>query len=114
LRDLGQWLLLHQGFGYHHQLRVLSRDIEVMDIIAQVIAIRENPATGADRQGEGEAALIVIAARVHARLHEAFAYLVRVKELGQVPYQIKIHGLSSSLLSRFHYIAKAACTEYWI
>jgi hypothetical protein len=39
---------------------------------------------------------------VHARLHEAFAYLVRIQELGQMPYQIKIHRLSNSLLAKLH------------
>ena len=100
LRNLGQWLLFDQRLGHHHQLRVLPRNIEVMDVVAQVIAIGENPATGADRQGKREAALIVVAARVHARLHEAFAYLVRIQELGQMPYQIKIHRLSNSLLPK--------------
>jgi hypothetical protein len=61
-----------------------------------VVAIRENPAPGADGQGKGEAALIVVAPRVHTRLHEAFANLVSIQKLGQMPYQIKIHRLSNS------------------
>jgi hypothetical protein len=67
-----------------------------MDVIAQMIPIRENPATRADGQGKRQAALIVVAARVHPRLHQALAYLVRIQELGQMPYQIKIHRLSNS------------------
>jgi hypothetical protein len=72
-----------------------------MDVVAHVIAIGENPATGAYGQGKRKAALIIVAARVHPRLHQAFAYLVRIKELGEMPYQIKIHRLSNSLLPKY-------------
>jgi hypothetical protein len=76
-----------------------------MDVVAHVIAIGENPATWTNGQGKGEAALIIIAARVHPRLHQAFAYLVRIKELGEMPYQIEIHRLSNSLFPK--------CAQFW-
>ena len=49
-RNGRQRLVLHQRLRYDHHLRMPSRNIEMMDVIAQMIPIREHPAPRAHRQ----------------------------------------------------------------
>ena len=63
---------------------MLAGDVEVVDVVGEVVAVAEDAAARADREMEGEAALMGVGARVHARLHDAFADGSLVEELGQM------------------------------
>jgi len=82
---------LDEGFGDDDELAVLAGDVEVMDMVGEVIAIAEDAAARADGEVKGEAALVLVRARVHARLHHAFADGVAVEELREVADGV-IHG----------------------
>ncbi len=63
--------------------------IEVMDHIAQVPGIREDAGARADRELKREAALRVLAARVHAHLHDALPDGLAVAVTGEVANSVK-------------------------
>jgi hypothetical protein len=75
---------LHQRLGHDHQLAVLPRDVEVVDLVGQMVAVAEDAATRAHREMKRQAALVLVGARMHARLHHALAYRVGVEELGEM------------------------------
>ncbi len=76
-------LNLDEGFGHDDQLRMLAGNVEVMDVVGEVVAVAEDTTARADGEVKGETALILVAARVHTRLHHAFADGIAVEELGQ-------------------------------
>src|SRR5260370_38887271 len=61
---------------------------EVMHMVCKMIAITEDPAAGTHRQMKGQAALSVIAPRVHSRLHHALAHGVAVEKLRQMANRV--------------------------
>jgi hypothetical protein len=63
---------------------MLARNVEVMHVVGEVIAIAEDSATRADGEVEGKTALRVVTARMHPRLHHAFADGVTVEELREM------------------------------
>jgi hypothetical protein len=63
---------------------VLAGDIEVMDVVGEVVAVGEDATAGAYGEVEGEAALLGVGARVHARLHDAFADGGLIEKLGEM------------------------------
>ena len=81
-------LHLDQRLGDDDQLAVLAGNVEVMDLVGEVVAVAEDAAARADGEMEGEAALVLVAARVHARLHHALAHRIGVEELGQMTDRI--------------------------
>ena len=93
---VGQRLLFDDGLGDDDQLIVLAGNVEVLHVVAQVVAIAEDAAARADGEREGEAVLAGVGARVHARLHDALADGVRVAEAREVPDGIKVHDRSPS------------------
>jgi hypothetical protein len=46
-----------------------------------MVAIGKYPASRTYRERKRQAALIAVASRVHARLHHALAYMIRIPEL---------------------------------
>ena len=70
---VGQRLLLDDRLGDDDELVVLAGNVEVLDVVAEVVAIAEDAAARADGEREGEAVLVGVGARVHARLHDALA-----------------------------------------
>jgi hypothetical protein len=85
-RHGGEGLLLDDGLGNDDELGVVARDIEVLDIVAEVITITEDAAARTDGEREREAMLIGVRARVHARFHDALSDGLRVAETCEVPY----------------------------
>ena len=71
--NVGQRLLLHHRLGHDDELVVLAGNVEVLHVVAEVIAIAEDAAARADGEREGEAVLVRVGARMHARLHDALA-----------------------------------------
>ena len=63
---------------------MLSWNIEMMNVVANVIAISEHAATRAYRQMERETALIAFATRVHPRFHHALTDGSSVVEFRQM------------------------------
>ena len=78
---------------------VLAGNIEVLHVVAEVVAIAEDAAAGADGERKGEAVLVEVGARVHARLHDALADGVRVAEAGEVADGVEIHGQLSCAIN---------------
>src|ERR1700737_4054862 len=70
------------------------RDIEVMHIVCKMVSIAEDPAPWAHRKMKSQTTLILIAARMHPRLHHALADLVAVQKLRQMANRV-IHSPSS-------------------
>ncbi len=87
--DLDCRLNLHQAFRNDHQLPMLPGDVEMMHMVRQVVPIAEHPAPRTHRKMELKTALLLIAARVHARLHHAFAHRTVIQEFRQMPNRIK-------------------------
>jgi hypothetical protein len=52
---------------------MLPGNIEVVHLVGQMVAIAEDAAARADRQMKRQAALVLVGARMHARLHHALA-----------------------------------------
>jgi hypothetical protein len=73
----------------------MLRQVEVMHLIAEVILERENPCPRVDRQPEGEAPLLGLAARVHAHLHHALMDRPVVAETREVTDGVE-HQLSNA------------------
>jgi hypothetical protein len=82
-------LKINQRFGNDYQLGMLARNVEVVNIIPQVVAIGEGAATRTDRQMKRQTALASVAAGMHARLHDAFTHRRRVSELRKVSDRIE-------------------------
>ncbi len=82
--DLEGGLDFDEGLGDDDELAVLAGDVEVVDVVAEVVAVGEDAATGADGEVEGEAALVGVGAGVHAGLHHGLADGVFVEEFCQV------------------------------
>ena len=98
--DRRRGLRLHQRLGDDHQLAVLAGDVEVVDLVGQVVSVAEDAAARADREMEGEAALVLVAARMHARLHHGLAHRVGVEELGQMTDRI-VHATPLKLATSY-------------
>src|SRR6266851_4539270 len=64
------------------------RYVEVMHMVCKMVAITEDPAAGTHRQMKGQAALSVVAPRVHSRLHHALAHGVAVEKLRQMANRV--------------------------
>jgi hypothetical protein len=90
----GSDLLLDDRLGDDDQLVVLAGNVEVLHVVAQVVAIAEDAAARADRERKREAVLVGVGARVHARLHDALADGLRVAEARKVPDGIEVHARS--------------------
>jgi len=86
-----QRLLLDDRFGNDDKLIVLAGNVEVLHIVALMIAVAEDAAARADGEREVEAMLVRVRARVHARFHDALADGARIAETSQVSNRIKIH-----------------------
>lgn len=56
--NFGHGLLFNDGFGDDHELVVLARDIKMMNVVAEMVAIGEDAAPWADGKREGEAVLV--------------------------------------------------------
>ena len=70
-----------------------SRHIEVIDRIAQVVAVRGDGSSRADGELERQAALVHLAAGMHPDFHQTFAHWPGVLEFGDVTDGIKHLGL---------------------
>src|ERR1035438_10197096 len=86
-----QRLMLHHRLRHDHQLPMPPRNIEVVNVISQMIAICEHPAPRAHRQRERQAPLVAVDPRMHPHFHRALAHRARVEELRKVPHKIKMH-----------------------
>ncbi len=93
-RDWCCRLHLDQRLGNDHKLPMHSRNIEVVHVVREMIAIAEDPATGAHREVKGHTALIEITSRMHPRLHHAFADPGAVQKFRQMANRI-VHSRSS-------------------
>ena len=71
---------------------MLAGNVEVLHVVAEVVAIAEDAAARADGEREGEAVLVGVGARVHARLHDALADGLRVAEAREMPDGIEVHA----------------------
>jgi len=91
-RNVRHGLLFNNGLGNDDQLVVLTRNVEVVDVVAEVVAVGEDAAAGTDGEREGEAVLIGVGAGVHARFHDALADRARVAVTRKVPDGITIHA----------------------
>src|ERR1700742_1392423 len=98
MRQLTQGLLFDECFGNNDELSVLDWDIKMMGVVAEVIAIGEDPAARTDRERKRKTALITVATRMHARFHHAFADHVAVVKLGEVPDGEEFHMVSEVCL----------------
>jgi hypothetical protein len=92
---------------HNHQLPVVARNIEVVHLVGQMIAIGEDAAARAYRQRKGKAALVAVAARLHPDLHRALAHRVRIVEARQVLDRVVPHvapppGMIKSFVLRIH------------
>ena len=92
-RDADGGLDLDEGLGDDDELAVLAGDVEVMDGVGEVVAVGEGAAPRRDGQVEGEAALLRVRARVHARFHHGFGDGLVVQELGEVADGVEDGGL---------------------
>ena len=92
---VGRGLLLDDGLGDDDELIVFAGDVEVLDVVAEVVAIAEDAAAGADGERKVEAVLGGVGARVHARLHDALADGVRVAEAREVADGVEVHRACS-------------------
>src|SRR5271163_285203 len=94
-----------------------SGNIEVVHIVRQVVAIAEDPASRAHRKMKRQAALILIAPRMHPRLHHAFADLIAVQKLRQMANRI-VHivlarlTLPAQLEWNSPHTARKSCREW--
>ena len=92
---VGQGLLFDDGFGDDDELVVFAGNVEVLDVVAEVVAIGEDAAARADGERKGEAVLVGVGARVHARFHDALADGLRVAEAREVPDGVEVHAVGS-------------------
>ncbi len=76
----------------------------MVDVIADVIAIRKHPAPRAHRQVKGETTLIALAARMHPRFHHTLADRRGVVEFRQMLNGIE-HETSVSYPAKAVWIA---------
>ena len=76
---------------------MLSRNVKVMDIISQVVAVGKNPAARTHRQMERQAALAALVPRMHAHFHHALADHGSVAKLGEMPNEIEHSFLALDL-----------------
>ena len=81
-----------QAFRHDHELLVRAGNVEVVHVIAEVVAVTEDAAARRDGKLKGEAALVFVGTGVHARFHDGFADLVRVHEFCKVANGV-VHGL---------------------
>ncbi len=82
--NISRWLHIKQGFSHDHQIGMMSRNIEVMNVVAYVISIGKHPASRAYRQMKRETALVPFAARVHPRFHHTLTDWRGVVEFRQM------------------------------
>ena len=92
----GHRLLLDDGLGDNDELTVLAGNVEMMNIIAKVVAVGEDAASRADGERKSQAVLLRVGARMHARFHDAFADRLRIAIAREVPDGIEIHCVGSS------------------
>jgi len=107
LRDFVMDGHLDERFGDDDELAVLAGDVEVVDVIGEVVAVREDATSRADGEMKGEAPLLGVGARVHARLHDAFADGSLVEKLGQMADRV-VHR---SLLRMLHGVRHFSATS---
>ncbi len=100
---------LDQRLRHDDELAVQAGDVEVMHVIREMVAIAEDAAAGADGEVKGQAALLHIGARVHARLHDAFAHRGLVEKLRQMADRVIHRYLQFSSWSL--HTASAWCTQ---
>ena len=74
--ETGEWIrieILDGGFGGDEELCVLGSDGEMVDVIAEVVAILKNTRFGIDLDEVAEATLAAFAARLHVKFHDGLA-----------------------------------------
>jgi len=77
-------LHVHQRVGDDRELLVPPRDIEVMDRVAKIVPIGLHTRPGMHHELKRQAALWAVRARLHARLHQAFAHVLAIAEFRQM------------------------------
>ena len=74
------------------QARMARRDVEVVDRVAVVVLVHHHARRRRRRQREVQAALQAVAARLHARLHDALGDRRLVGEAGDVADGVSHEG----------------------
>ena len=80
---------IHQSVGDNRQLPMLPGNVEMVNEIADVILIRENPRLRTDGQLKREASLRVLAARLHAQFHYALPNGTAVPKTSEMPDRVE-------------------------
>ena len=97
-RRVRRRVALDEGLGGHRQSRDPARDVEVVDDVAVVILIHPHPGRRRGAETEAHATLAALAARLHARFHDAFADGPLVRKLGDVANGVQ-HGQAGNAVS---------------
>ena len=69
---------------------MFAGDVKVVHVVAEMIVVGEYAAPGAYGERKGEAMLLAVGARVHARLHDALADAAGVAEAGEVADGVEV------------------------
>jgi hypothetical protein len=73
LRQIRRRFDFHECFGHNPQLKMLGRNIEMVDAIAKIISIHTDASPWIYEELERQAALLGFSPRMHAYFHQAFA-----------------------------------------